>query len=167
LSVLSLREIVVLPTWSMTISSTLKANSRPDAASGRRSLAVPPELRGPGLVVPDNAVFRLKAGDRFIALKSCGEHEYLYCEVLEKTESRGARCSVINGGWTIRFSRKGRAPYRAGQHATIRMLLPRCLRGVRSMANYERVLEVAEKQLRRLEKASQQLPTQKRPTPLT
>lgn len=138
----------------------------PSTPARRISLAVPSEPRGPGLVVPAGAVFRLKIGDRFIALHSFGSHEYIYCEVVEKLESGGVLCSVLNGGWMIRFSRKGRARYRAGVEANIRMLLPQSLRGVRSMANYERVLEVAEKQLRRLEKSVRPQPASGRPTPL-
>lgn len=104
----------------------------------------------PGVPVPPGLRFSPKVGDRFIASMSTNPSSLLYCEVEEKISANEIRCVVNNGGWYLTFNSKGMSGLDdpAIQWRVV-LLLPARLPGVRSMDDYERVLAVAQEQLKK------------------
>jgi len=94
---------------------------------------------------------RLRPGDRFVAdWTDQAELAQLYCEVVERT-GKTYQCFILNGFWTLRFNLHGEARHN-GRLARVRLLLPTKLTRVADMGDSDRVLTVAERQLRKAAK---------------
>jgi hypothetical protein len=113
----------------------------------RTVVRAPTEPAGVGAIPPAGSRIMLCTGDRFAARWSNEDEVGLCCEVLRK---RGGKheCLILNGAWGLTFNDQGIAKH-GDRIATIVYILPKKLKNVARMDDWDRVLAVVEQQLRK------------------